>query len=138
YRVQFQTLLLACAFLMVGYAVLAAWWLGASRRRLVLVATGAAISPLLIGPLILSRYDLLPALLTAAAIAVVAAERYRLGAVLLGLAIMAKVYPIVILPLLVLHVWRVVGRRQAVIAGGITVLTCAIVLLPFWIASPPG
>jgi uncharacterized membrane protein len=138
YRVAFETLLLACGFLIIGCVVMAAWWLGASRRRLILVAAATAISPLLVGPLILARFDLFPALLTAAAIAAIAAERFRLGAILLALAIMAKVYPIVILPLLVIHVWRHAGRREAVICAVLSVATCGLVLLPFFVESPSG
>ena len=54
-----------------------------------------ALAPLLAGSLILSRFDLWPALLTVAALAALLAERHRLGWGLLGAAVAAKLWPLV-------------------------------------------
>ena len=47
------------------------------------------------GTVVLTRYDLWPALLTAAALAAVLAGRERLGLAVLGVAVAAKIYPLV-------------------------------------------
>ena len=58
----------------------------------------AALAPLLVGSLILSRYDLWPALLVAAALAALLAGRDGIGWALLGAAVAAKLWPLVIVP----------------------------------------
>ena len=73
----------------------------------------AALTPLLIGPLILSRFDLWPVLLVVASLAALVHERMRLGLGLLGAAVATKIFPLVLLPLAVLYVWRRRGRREA-------------------------
>ena len=49
-----------------------------------------------------SRYDFWPAALLSAALAALLADRHRLGWGLFGAAVTAKLYPLVVLPLLVL------------------------------------
>ena len=55
-----------------------------------------AVSPLLLGYLAVSRYDLWPAALLAGALAALLADRHRLGWGLLGAAVAAKLYPLVV------------------------------------------
>ena len=136
YRAAFETVMLACGLLMTGYVVMTAWRLGASRRRLALVALLVGSSPLLLGPVIQGRYDLFPAALTVAAIAAAVADRPRLASFIIALAIMAKVYAVVLVPLLVIDLWRRAGRREAVISAVVVGATCAAVLAPFLVAAP--
>jgi glycosyl transferase family 87 len=97
-----------------------------------------ASAPLLLGSVMLSRFDLWPAALTAAAVALLAAGRFRLGAGTLGLATAAKLYPAVIAPIALAHVWRARGRREAMLCAGAFVAIIAVVVLPFAVIAPGG
>jgi hypothetical protein len=89
------------------YASAFAWQMAACGVILVAVvgvvrggaAFFVALAPLLAGSLILSRFDLWPALLTTAAVAALLAQRHRLGWALLGAAVAAKLWPFVVVPL---------------------------------------
>jgi hypothetical protein len=95
-------------------------------------------SPLLLGSVVLSRFDLWPALLTIAALAVFLAGRVRLGLGTLGLATAAKVYPALLAPLLVAHVWKTRGQREALVSGCAFIGTIAAIVIPFAVLSPGG
>ena len=97
-----------------------------------------AVSPLLLGPVVLSRYDLWPAALTAAAMAAIVIGRHRIGAAGLGLAAMTKVYPIVIVPVLLAYVWRRHGRGEAIRCLVAAIIAVAVVVVPFAIVAPEG
>jgi uncharacterized membrane protein len=96
------------------------------------------LSPLLLGSVVLSRFDLWPAALTVAAVALLVAGRFRLASGTLGLAIAAKLYPIVLAPIAVAHVWRSRGRREAFVCAGLVAGVFAAVVLPFAALSPGG
>ena len=112
--------------------------IGASRRRLLIAAVASGIAPLFVGPIFLNAYDLWPALLTAGALLAFVQRRERTTYVLLALAVAAKVYPIVLLPLALIETWdrggRVLVRRAAVWFVG----TLFVVHLPFAIVGPGG
>lgn len=124
------------------YASAFAWLMAACGVALVAVATGVrrqaglfvAVSPLLVGSLILSRYDLWPALLAAGALAALAAERDRLGWGLLGGAVAAKLWPLAIVPVALVWSWRR-GRATAALAG---LAVLGAVLVPFALVAPHG
>jgi uncharacterized membrane protein len=97
-----------------------------------------ALFPLALGTVVLTRFDLWPALLTAAALAALLRGRDRLGAGVLGAATAAKLYPGVLLPLAVAWIWRRRGRRDALVALGISVAVVVACYLPFAILSPHG
>ena len=124
------------------YAGAFAWLMAFCGVALVLVvacvrpaaAFFVALSPLLAGSLILSRFDLWPALLATAAIVALLAERHRLGWALLGGAVAAKLWPFVLVPLAL--VWSIRrGRGWAALAGALVV---AVIFLPFVVLSPHG
>ena len=97
-----------------------------------------AVSPLLLGSVVLSRFDLWPALLTVAALAIFLAGRARLGLGALGLATAAKLYPALLAPLLVAHVWRTRGRREALVCAGSFLAAITVIVIPFALLSPGG
>jgi hypothetical protein len=97
-----------------------------------------AAAPLLLGSVMLSRFDLWPAALTAAALALLAAGRFRFGAGTLGLATAAKLYPAVIAPIALAHVWRSRGRREALLCAGAFLAVIAAIVLPFAVIAPGG
>ena len=94
----------------------------------------AALAPVLAGSLILSRFDLWPALLTTAALAALLAQRHRLGWALLGAAVAAKLWPLVLVPLALVWSWRA-GRLRAALAGLAVVV---VAFLPFALLAPHG
>src|SRR5207342_648433 len=98
----------------------------------------AAVAPLLLGSVLLSRFDLWPAAIVAAALAALVSGRLRLGHVLLGLGVTAKFYPGVFVPLAVAFVWKQAGRREALICLGLVLGVVAAVFAPFVILSPGG
>ena len=60
------------------------------------------------------------------------------GIALLGVAIATKIYPAVLLPLLVTRIWRSEGRAAALRGLGLTVGTTLAIYLPFAILAPEG
>lgn len=106
----------------------------ASPSRVLLVA----VSPLLLGNLVLSRFDLWAAALTVGALVALLLERERTSAVVLGAAIATKLFPAVLAPIGLVWVWRRRGRRAALEWGGIVVAACAVVFGPFAVVAPGG
>lgn len=124
------------------YAAAFAWVMAACGVALIFVvahirpaaAFFVAISPVLAGSLILSRFDLWPVLLATAAVAALLDERHRLGWALLGAAVAAKLWPFVLVPLAL--TWSVRrGRGWAALAGVAVVVA---VFLPFVVLAPHG
>jgi uncharacterized membrane protein len=110
----------------------------ASLQRRAVAAAVMAVSPLIGGPVFLNTYDLFPALLTIAAVLAFLQERERTTYVLLALAVAAKVFPLVLLPLVLIESWERGGRdairRSLGWFGGVLVL----VHLPFAVMGPGG
>jgi hypothetical protein len=97
-----------------------------------------AAAPLALGSVILSRFDLWPAALTVAALALLVAGRLRLGLGTLGLATAAKLYPALLAPIAVAHVWRGRGRREALICAAAFIGVFVAIVLPFALIAPGG
>jgi hypothetical protein len=112
--------------------------LEAGPVRLTLALGLAAAAPLLLGSVVLSRFDLWPAALTVGALAALVAGRDRLGVGVLGLAFAAKLYPAALLPLAVTWVWRRHGRREAVVCTGVFAAIALACFLPFLVLAPHG
>ncbi len=98
----------------------------------------AALTPILIGPLILSRFDLWPVLLVAGSLAALVHERMRLGLGLLGAAVATKIFPLVLLPLALLYVLRRRGEREALISLGVFAAVVLVIFGPFLLVAPDG
>jgi hypothetical protein len=129
------------ALLMAAMVVLTALTLRAMARpfRTALLSLAVvALSPLLIGQVFTERFDVWPAALTAAALAASVRERYRLGGTMLGLGAVAKIYPVVLLPVLVTVAVRRRGVREGVFVVATAVGTMVAVLVPFFVASASG
>ena len=64
-------------------------------------------------------------------------DRLRLGHGLLGAAIAAKLYPVVLLPLTVAYVWRRRGRREGIVCAALAVGgRRSLAYLPFAVLAP--
>lgn len=138
YRLAFQMAMLGCGVATLILVVRTVARLTGQRRDIAVAAGFLAVSPLLMGPVILARFDLWPALLTAVAMAAVLAERFRVGSAFIALAILAKVYPVVLVPVLAIYVWRRAGRREAIVCGVIVAAVVALVLGPFLVVAAGG
>ena len=101
--------LFGAAALVLLVAALAS--VGASRVRLAVAAAAAGVAPVLVGPVFLNAFDLWPALLVAAALLAFVRGHERTSYVLLALAVAAKVYPVVLLPLALVETWERGGRE---------------------------
>ncbi len=134
----FDRLMALCGCFAIAGVVLALRALHAGIVRSAAALALVALSPLLAGSIVLSRFDLWPASLAVLALAALLHERLTLGAVALGAAIAAKLWPAVLAPLVVAHVWRTRGRRLALIWLLDLVLVDAAVFLPFTALSPSG
>jgi hypothetical protein len=134
----FEALMLLCGAAAAGLVALLLARQGAPPARLLSRALLAGVAPLLLGPVVLSRFDLWPALLTIGALGLLATGRNRLGFGLLAVAISAKLYPAVLLPLAVAHVSRGRGRREAVVCLSVALGVIAAVVVPFAVVAPHG
>jgi Glycosyltransferase family 87 len=138
YRRMFEAEMAVCG---AAAAALVAFLLvrdGARPVRLVVGATLAAASPLTLGSVVLSRYDLWPAVLTVAALAALAARRERLALGALGAAAAAKAYPLVVVPVALLWIDKRSGRRAALRALAAFAAVLAACVVPFLALAPGG
>ncbi len=138
YRDRFEWLMAACGVALVILTAVALRGLRATRRRTVAVLAVTAAFPLLLGSVVLTRFDLWPAALVAGALAALVHDRHRLGLGLLGAAIVVKLYPAVLVPLAVAYVWRREGRREALVGVGVLAGVLALAVLPFLAVAPGG
>ena len=138
YRRRFEGLMAFLGVLTLFGVGLALVSLGAGRSWLLAALGLAAVAPVLLGPVVLSRFDLWPAALTAIALAALVGDRFRWGHVALGAAVAAKLYAAVLVPVALIYVWRRRGRREALICGGLTLAVVAIAFVPFLIVAPHG
>jgi hypothetical protein len=135
---RFEALMAACGAMLIGFVAVALTALGAGLRRLAAALGFVALAPLLLGSVLLSRFDLWPATLTLAALAALLAGRLRIGHGVLGLAVAAKLYPAVLMPIAVAYAWKREGRREALRCAGTFAGAAALVFLPFLVLSPGG
>jgi 8-oxo-dGTP pyrophosphatase MutT (NUDIX family) len=138
YRRWFEAEMWACGAILLFATALSLRALRAPPRRRWAVLAFVALVPLLLGSVVLTRFDLWPAALAAAALAALLSHRVRIGHGLLGAAVLAKLWPAVLAPLALAYVWRTRGRREALACLGIFAGTIAVAVLPFVVLSPGG
>jgi hypothetical protein len=110
---------------LLGVALVSRSWL----PLLVVAAT-----PVVLGPVVYSRFDEWPTALAVLALAAFVRRRLRLSAVLLAAAIAAKLWPAVLLPVFAVRLGR---RYGAAYAAGVLVVAAAI-FAPFAALGPGG
>ena len=134
----FEALMVIALIAAAVLIVLSLVALGGSTLEIVLSVAAFLAGVALLGPFVLTRFDLYAATLTLAAVCAILHRRRTLGPVLLGIAIATKIYPAVLLPLLVARTWRRDGRPAALTALALSVGTSLLIYLPFAILAPEG
>ncbi|HEY2374060.1 MAG TPA: hypothetical protein VGH82_16185 [Gaiellaceae bacterium] len=112
--------------------------LGARGLRLYGMVAAAAALPFALGSISINSLDYWPALFTAAGLAALLVGRNRLSFGLLGFGIAAKVYPVVLLPIVLVWAWRRYGRREALWSLCVCIAVGIVASLPFAIVGPTG
>ncbi len=129
YPKVFQALMALClAGSVIGVSLIA------GRRAAVL----AALAPLALGSVILSRFDLWPAALVVLALAAVVRRRVTISALLIGTAFAAKLWPAVLVPIVAVWLARSAGGRAAGRWLAASTATSLAWFLPFVVLSPGG
>jgi glycosyl transferase family 87 len=108
------------------------------RRERILSLAVVALAPLLLGGVILTRFDLVPAALVLAALALAVAGRRRAAALVVGVGAAVKLYPAILLPPLAIDAWRRGGRRELAIVLGLAVAPVALAYIAFFALAPDG
>jgi hypothetical protein len=110
--------------------------LGRSQKTTRRVLGLLAVSPIAFGGVLLTRFDLLPAVLVAGAMLLLLSDRPRLAVLILGTAAAVKWYPLALLPLVAAWTWRHRGRREAALCSALGVGVLALAYLPFVLLAP--
>jgi Glycosyltransferase family 87 len=138
FRHAFESLMWLCgagALLAMAVTFVA---LGARELHAWSALAFAAVAPLALGSVVLSRFDLWPTLLVVGALAALVSGWPRLGSGILGLAVTVKLFPAVLVPLALAYVWRRAGRRETLVCAGWMLGVVVAVFLPFVVLSPDG
>ncbi len=136
YRLAFAVEMLAVDALGYYAATRLARLIDAGRRRIPLAWVFGMLA---VGPLLLLRFDLVPAVCVLLAVVLAAEGRPGAAAAALGYGTAAKLYPVVLAPLLVLGLvpalgwWRSLRRTVPAFLAGF-----AVTVVPALILSPSG
>ncbi len=103
-----------------------------------LAIAALALSPVAAGAMLRTHFDLVPAVVTLAALALLVSGRPRSGMVVLGLGVMTKGFPIVIAPIALGWIAVRQGRRVALRSGGALLATLAVLVAISCALSPAG
>ncbi len=112
--------------------------LGFSRRREAVAGVAIALSPLLLGNLVETRFDLVVAAAVAWTLWAAASGRLRLAWALLAVASLIKLFPLALAPALAIYCWRRRGGRATLSGAGIGAAVLAVGVLPFAALSLSG
>jgi hypothetical protein len=137
YYRNFAALTTALMAATIAFTALSLWRLRRTRQNVLVGLSLLATSAIALGSLVYTRYDVWPAALVAAALALLLNGRTSVAALALGVAVAAKLYPLVVLPLLVIFVWRRSSPRQALRALLLASGAALAIVGPF-IAIAPG
>jgi hypothetical protein len=138
YGVTFSILMLACLCATVLGVIALARAIGLDGRRQTVAAVLTAVSPLLIGNLVETRFDLALAAMLVWTLWAAATERWRLLWALLAAATLLKLVPLILVPVLLLWQAHRDSARRAWLGLTGALAAVALVILPFAIMSPSG
>ena len=138
YRRNFEFMMAACGLASIALAAIALCLLGASNGRAAAALGLLALTPLLLGPVILSRFDLWPVMIAMAGLVTILAGLEWIGFLALGLATAVKIFPVVLLPIACVWAWKRLSRREFAACLGIFFVALAACYAPFAILAPDG
>ena len=138
YATSFAVLMGVCGAGCIALVALALRDVEASPARTWAALLLLGVSPLLLGSLFDTRFDLWPTLLAVAALAALIQERPLVSGGLLGLGFAAKLWPAVLLPIALVYLWRRRGSDSAVAAVVAFVVVAAACFVPFALLAPEG
>jgi hypothetical protein len=138
YGDAFAALMVVLAAITIALTSLSLASLGTSTLGSAAALAVLGASPLLLGGVVYTRYDFWPAALCAAALAALLRGRPRLAGAALGVAVAAKLYSLVLVPLLVAHVWKLRGRIAALVSLGVAAVVSLAIFLPLLALAPGG
>ena len=138
FRYAFEWLMALCGVAAVVLTAVTLRGLRATRARTVAALALVGAFPLLLGSVVLTRFDLYPAALVAGAVAALVHGRHRLGSGVLGAAVAVKLYPVVLVPLALAYAWRLRGRREAIVCLAVLAAVVSAAFLPFVAVDPGG
>jgi len=138
YATSFAVLMGVCGAACIAAAASALRAVGAGAERTWAVLLAIGVAPLVLGSLFDTRFDLWPTLLAVGALAALVRERPVVSGALLGLGFAAKLWPVVLLPIALVHLWRRKGRAAALANLAAFVAVAAACFLPFAIIAPDG
>ena len=138
YARAFAWLMRLCGVLLVVAVGVSLRLLGRTALEAACACALVALLPLLLGRIVLQRFDLLPAALFALALAALLARRDRTAFALLALGVGTKLYPAVALPIFLVAVARRRSPRAAATCLLVFAGVLAAMLVPFAVAGPDG
>lgn len=138
YRLVFAAELAAVAAVGVLLLAAALGRLGRSTPERRVALSAVALAPLLLGGVVLTRFDLLPAALVTGSLFLAVSGRQRSAALVTGLGIAVKLYPAVLVPLLAVTAYRRGGRPELGRTLTVTAAPAVVLYLPFFVLSPGG
>ena len=136
YQLAFSMTMLACLIATALAALLIARRLGLSRVRTGIAVAVIALTPLLLGTLVQTRYDLMLSALLGWVLVAALHDRFKWAWTLLAIATAVKLIPVLLVPALFLwHRHRRSGRHALVGATGFAVGVAA-TFAPFFAIAP--
>ena len=117
YTDLFKAAMLICGLLIVFIVASTANFVWGDPWRVLAAAAVVGVSPLVLGPTAIAWYDIWPTLLTIAAVALFVRKRFTAAFVFLGVAVAAKLFALVLLPILLLQAARTLGWKRTLVAA---------------------
>jgi hypothetical protein len=138
YRRNFEFLMAACGLVSIALLAIGLRHLGASNGRAASALALLAVTPLLVGPVILSRFDLWPVMIAMAGLVAILVGLEWAGFFVLGLATAVKIFPVVLFPIACIWVWKRRSWRELAVYAGLFFAALAAVYVPFAVVAPHG
>ena len=129
----FENVLLS--LLVSGLAIRISSYVSSKKQAQIRTAAISMMASILCAPLFAWRYDLFPAALTLLSLNLLLAGRPGLSGFCIGVGTATKIYPFVVVPVMMLYLWINKGKQSLTkfVLGGIF---SSLALIPFFIIAP--